>query len=111
MQKYKEESISQGLGKKIILDFLDYLSFKVRSDSLTMEEVDSISRVFMENIALSGTIDDLAGYYGQSKENVKVVINRKLLGKPRRRVFYSFNAFRKVIPKSWAGSNKSEEAK
>lgn len=55
MQKYKEESISQGLGKKIILDFLDYLSFKVRSDSLTMEEVDSISRVFMENIALSGT--------------------------------------------------------
>ena len=111
MQSYKEDTKDCPLGKKIVLEFLDYLSFKVRSDSLTMEEVESIARTFMENITLSGTIDDLAKFYGQSKENVKVVINRKLFSKPRRRVLYSFNAFRKIVPKRWLESNKNRENK
>lgn len=111
MQSYKEDSKLQGLGKKIVLEFLDYLSFKVRSDSLTMEEADSLARVFMENVSLTGTIDDLAGYYGQSRENVRVVIHRKLLGRPMRRVFYSFNAFRKVIPRKWSDRDKGGRGK
>ena len=110
-KNYKEDSNSQGLGKKIVLEFLDYLAFKVRNDSLTMEETDSLARTFMENITLTGTIDDLAQYYGQSRDNVKVVINRKLLAKPKRRVFYPFNAFRKIIPKSWIKRDKNEEDK
>ena len=77
----------------------------------TMEETDSLARTFMENITLTGTIDDLARYYGQSRDNVKVVINRKLLSKPKRRVYYSFNAFHKIIPKSWWKRNKNEEDK
>lgn len=97
-----------GVGKKIVLDFLEYLSFKVRNDSLTMEEADSLARVFTENLKLTGTIDDLARYYGQNKDNVKVVINRKLLSKPHRRVFYSFNAFRQVIPQRWLNKNESD---
>lgn len=101
MQKYKEDSISQEVGKKIILDFLDYLAFKVRNDSLTMEETNAIAKTFLDNIRLSGTIDDLANFYGQSRNNVKVVINRNLVPKPKRRVFYSFNAFRKIVPKRW----------
>ena len=111
MQNYKEESKDKGFGKKILLEFLDYLSFKVKNDSLTMEETDSLARTFMENITLTGTIDDLARYYGQSRDNVKVVINRKLLSKPKRRVYYSFNAFNKIIPKSWHKRNKNEEDK
>ena len=111
MQNYKEESKEKGFGKKILLDFLDYMSFKVKNDSLTMEEIDSIAKTFMETITLTGTIDDLAKYYGQSRDNVKVVINRKLFPKPIRRVFYSFNAFHKVIQKSWNKGNKNEEDK
>lgn len=111
MQSYKEDWKDYPLGKRIVLEFLDYLSFKVRTDSLTMEETDSLARTFMENISLTGTIDDLADFYNQSRENVKVVINRKLLSKPKRRVFYSFNAFNKVIPKSWRKGNKTKEDK
>lgn len=109
MQKYEEESKEKGFGKKILLDFLDYMSFKVKNDSLTMEEIDSIARTFMETITLTGTIDDLARYYGQSRDNVKVVINRKLLSKPKRRVYYSFNAFREIIPKKWKRGNKNDD--
>jgi len=97
-----------GIGKKIVLDYLEYLTFKVRNDSLTMEEADSLARTFTENLRLIGTIDDLARYYGQSRDNVKVVINRKLLSKPLRRVFYSFNAFRQIIPKRWLNKNESD---
>lgn len=111
MQKYKEELNDSNISKKIVLDFLDYLSFKVRNDSLTMEEADSLARTFTENLKLTGTIDDLANYYGQSRDNVKVVINRKLLSKPKRRVYYSFNAFRSVIPKRWKRGNKDDDDK
>ena len=111
MQRYEEESKERGIGKKIVLEFLDYLSFKVRNDSLTMEEADSLARTFMENLSLTGTIDDLAGYYGQSRGNVKVVISRKLLSKPRRRVFYSFGDFREVVPDRWRKGYSKKDAK
>lgn len=42
MQSYKEVPEEQGFGKKIILDFLDFIKYKVESDSLTMEEADSV---------------------------------------------------------------------
>lgn len=111
MQKYKEDLKDYNLGKKIALEFLDYLSYKVRSDSLTMEETNSIAKTFMENITLTGTIDDLANFYGQSKDNVKVVINRKLLSKPKRRVFYSFNDFLRIIPERWRKGYSKKDVK
>lgn len=37
-QSYKKPPEEQGFGKKIILDFLDFVRYKVESDSLTMEE-------------------------------------------------------------------------
>lgn len=110
-QSYKKPPEEQGFGKKIIVDFLDYLKYKVESDSLTMEEADSLARAFMENVNLTGTVDDLAGYYGQSRNNVKVVICRKLIPKPVRRVYYSFNAFRKVVPKGWRGGYRKDRDK
>lgn len=101
MQKYEEDLKDCSLCKRIVLEFLDYLSFKIRNDTLTMEETESLVKTFLDNINLTGTIDDLAGFYGQSRNNVKVVINRNLIPKPKRRVFYSFNAFRKIVPRRW----------
>ena len=94
----KEKS---NFAKEIILEFLDFLRFKVENDRLTMEEADSIAKTLEEGINLTGTLDDLSEFYGQPKTNIKTVICRKLLSKPQRRVFYSFNAFRKVIPQRW----------
>lgn len=110
-QSYKKPPEEQGFGKKIILDFLDFVRYKVESDSLTMEEADSIARTFMENVTLSATIDDLALYYGQSRNNVKVVICRKMLSKPRRRVHYSFNEFSRIVPKGWRRGYRCGEDK
>lgn len=91
----------ESIGKKIILEFLDYLRFKVENDRLTLEEAESISRTIEENVLLSGTADDFAKFYGKPRENVKVVLCRKVLSKPRRMVLHSFNAFRKAVPDKW----------
>ena len=111
MQSYENKQKEQGVCKRIVLDFLGYLAYKIKTDSLTVEETESLARAFAENLNLTGTTEDFARYYGQSRENVKMVINRKMLAKPKRRVFYSFDAFRKVVPKRWLEGNKLDKGK
>ena len=47
------------------------------------------------------TADDLAAYYGKTKDAVHLIVHRKLLSKPKRRVLYDFREFRRVIPEKW----------
>lgn len=93
MQNYNIMADNQNAAKKIVLDVLDYIRFKIENDRLTMAEVESIARTIEGGLNLSGTIDDLSAFYGQPKNNVKTVICRKLIDKPERRVSYRFNAF------------------
>lgn len=93
----KETSI----GKKIVLEFLDYLRFKVENDRLTLEDTEAIARVFESSLDLTGTADDFAKFYGKSKTNVTTVIDRKMLSKPKRLVSYKFREFQRARPSSW----------
>lgn len=111
MQSYENKQKEQGVCKRIVLDFLGYLAYKVKTDSLTMEETESLARAFTENLNLTGTTEDFARFYGQSRENVKMVINRKLMAKPKRRVFYPFGAFREIVPRRWIEGNKPDKGK
>lgn len=101
MQRYENKLNGQGVAKRILLEFLDYLRYKVENDKLTMSEVDGFSRILQENLPLSGTISDFAEYYKKPEVNVRVAIHQRMISKPVRRVFYSFNAFRKCVPDSW----------
>lgn len=90
-----------GLGKKILADYLGFLKYKVEHDGLTLDEEQAMLRMFEDSVRLSATTDDLAEYYGRSPEAVRAVISRKMLSKPKRRVMHSFNEFRKVVPDKW----------
>ncbi len=94
------------MNKKILLEFLDFLHYKVENDLLTMEEIDSIVKLLDANLTLLGTIDDLASFYGQTPGNVRSVICRRMIEKPKRRVYYSFKAFRKIVPEKWHNQTK-----
>ena len=87
--------------KRIILDSLDFIRYKVENDRLTLSEADSIAKTLQGGLNLRGTVDDLCKFYGQNRTNVKAVIGRKMLGKPERRVYYPFNEFNKAVPSSW----------
>ncbi len=87
--------------KEIVLSFLEFLHYKIKNDKLTLPEADRVARTIEKEIGLRGTIGDFAEFYGQSKNNVKVVINRYLVEKPERIVTYPFSTFNRSIPKSW----------
>lgn len=67
--------------KKIVLEFLAFLRYKVKNDLLTMEEIESLSRMFEDSLTVLGTSDDLARFYDQPRSNVANVISRRLLDK------------------------------
>lgn len=94
-------SENQNLAKRLISEFLGFLKYKVDNDILTLSEEQSIVKLIEERIPLSATSDDLAGYYRKTPENVRGVIHRRLLSKPKRRVMYSFLDFSKIVPDHW----------
>lgn len=89
------------VAKKIVLEFLDFLKYKVENDLLTMEDINSIAEVIKEDLKIVATIEDLAAFYCQPSGNVWTLINRRMIQKPQRRVYYSFNAFQKIVPEKW----------
>lgn len=87
--------------KAVVLEFLSFLQYKVENDHLTMSEIESFASLFEESLNVLGTADDFAKFYNQSKTNVSSVINRGLMEKPTRKVYYKFRSFRKIIPNRW----------
>lgn len=94
-------STEKSIGKRIVLEFIDFVRYKVENDSLTMEEADSIAKVLQGEMNLVGTADDFAKFYGKTKTNVTTVIDRKMMPKPRRLVVHSFNEFQMAVPERW----------
>ena len=106
MQSYENKSKEQSLGKRILLEFIDFLKYKIENDRLTLGEMDSIVRIIEDQLVLSGSVEDFANHYHRSKDCVKVLICRKLIAKPVRKVFYPFRHFLKIIPNSWLHINR-----
>lgn len=89
------------VSKKLVIEVLDFLKYKVENDLLTMDDIDSIVRAIKQDLKIVATIDNLATFYGQPNVYVRALINRRMIQKPQRRVYYSFNAFSKIVPEKW----------
>ena len=93
--------MQDNVAKKIVLEFLSFIRYKIKNDLLTMQEIESIAKMLEQNLDISGTVDDLAKFYGVSEHQVRNNISRKLLSKPKRRVYYRFLDFMKIAPEKW----------
>ena len=87
--------------KKTIRELFEFGIYKIDNNLCTLEELRSLERASENNLELYGTISDFAKFYGVTDNNIRVTINRKLMAKPKRMVFYPFHKFRKIIPDSW----------
>lgn len=87
--------------KKLILEILDYYRYKIENDECTAEDMKTVYDALSKGVVCETTIKDLAEFYGQSENNVRNVISRKVIKKPRRMILYNFLDVIKIIPKSW----------
>ncbi len=85
-----------------LADFLGMLAHKARTGQLTDDDARAMYRAICDAGGIKATVTDMAGYYGQSEDNVRHVIHRNLLPAPQRRVYYDFGAVRKKVPDKWA---------
>lgn len=92
--------------KDIINDVLDFLKHKVNSDSCTPDELRNISNILTKELDTIGTIDEMAEFFGVSESTLRVMISRKVAGKPKRRVYYKFMSILKNVPDKWLINRK-----
>ena len=90
--------------KNSLSEIIGFIKYKVDNDLCTPEEIESVARMAQENLELYSTIEDLAKYYGVPESKVRNTINRKMLEKPKRRVYYRFLSFMKIAPDKWRNS-------
>ena len=90
--------------KNNLSEIIGYIKYKVDNDLCTPEEIESVSKMAMENLKLYGTIEDLAKFYEVPESKVRNTINRKMIEKPKRRVYYRFLSFMKIVPAKWRKS-------
>lgn len=108
MQSYNNSPLGQTISKKILLNAIDFLRYKVAHDKLSVGEAEALMRFFCEGLDLQGTADEFARFYGKSKNNVKVVICRKMSDTPIRKVLYPFSKFCRLVPESWYDGIESQ---
>ena len=100
---------SENPAKKILLEILDFLRYKVDTDQCTAEEIRKFSDIAIEQLDTLATTKDIADFYGESESNVRNILARRVIPKehkPKRKVYFSFNLFAKLKPKSWRRANK-----
>lgn len=90
--------------KHNLSEIIGYIKYKVDNNLCTPEEIESVSRMAMENLELYGTIEDLAKFYDVPESKIRNTINRKMIEKPKRRVYYKFISFMKIVPGKWRKS-------
>lgn len=84
-----------------LIEFLDFLKFKIKEGKFTLEELESFYNVLNSSLNVYATIEDLAKHYGKEEVRVRTEINKKLISKPIRRVYYRYQDFDSIVPKSW----------
>lgn len=95
---------------KMLVTTLRFWIKKIKRGECTREQQKAILDAIDSAGEVYGTIDEIAEFYGKSKDAVNSVIKRSYVGRPRRNVvLYSFSKFRKIAPKNWrVGGEKSD---
>lgn len=82
-------------------DCLELMQHKLRRGKLTAGDLRALLDMLVGGGGVSATVADLAEFYGETETNVRSVIKRRVVGKPRRRVYYDFLEFWRVVPRMW----------
>ena len=96
---------------ELLIETLLFFVKKIKRGGCTHEQKIAAINAIDSVADVHGTIDEIADFYGKSKDAVNSVIKRSYMGKPKRNVvLYSFAKFRDAAPRNWhAGGDKSKD--
>lgn len=87
--------------KSYLIEILEFYIYKLKKNSCTMQEMNGAIHALEQNMEINGTIQDFANFYGEPESNIRTIIARKLIAKPKRQLLYPFHKFAKIIPERW----------
>ena len=87
--------------KQELLRLLDYYKTQLESGGCTMGAMLSFYQFLMEHINVVGTAEDFAKFYDIPESTIRSLLSRKMVQQPKRRVFYPFHEFTKIVPRKW----------
>lgn len=87
--------------REALADMLGILQYKVKNNVLTPEDMEAIMDLLRCGCGIQATARDLAGYYHQTEDSVRHLIHRNIFPSPKRRVYYDFSAFQRLVPAKW----------
>ena len=88
----------------LLLDIIEFVGFQVKTGKCTKETIDKWASVVSEELETLARTKNIADFYGESESNVRNILARRYIPKehkPKRKVYFSFNLFAKLKPKSW----------
>lgn len=78
-----------------------FIGRKIKDGTVTASDVRTMFDTLSSTCGVDASIREIARHFGQSEVNVRSLIKRRILGKPRRRVYYDFNEVCRKVPSSW----------
>jgi len=96
-----EEVDDSQICKRLLCEFLDFLKFKLEHNTLTLGEKQGLFKALTTNVELMGTAEDIADFYHKSPQDVRTVVNRRMITPPQRKVHYSMTEFQRIVPPKW----------
>lgn len=88
--------------EEMLVTTLRFWIKKIKRGDCTREQELTILNALEAAGGTYGTLEEIADFYGKSRDDVSGVIHRNNVGKPKRNiVMYSFSKISRVVPKSW----------
>lgn len=79
--------------KELLKQTLDFYKYKLENNLCTMEDLQSIADLIKKDLDIVGTVEDFAKFCNTSESNIRTIISRHIVEKPKRRVYYKFQSF------------------
>ena len=93
--------ISDNAIRDALADMLGILQQKVKNGSMNQQDVDAIVDIIQAGGGIQATAEEIARYYNKKEDDVRHLIHRNIFPAPRRRVYYDFAAFQRLVPARW----------
>lgn len=87
--------------REVLCDCLGLIEHKIKNGSVTISDIRTMVDTLVSSVGVDATIKEVAGFYNTSEVNVRSLIKRRIMRKPKRRVYYDFREICRNVPKSW----------